>query len=104
MVEDAAFFEDASDDDLRSPPLSAAPLRAPDADDDAGWPHIQRLGDAIRCTIECDSAAAMLESWNQLRGEFGLDLTANSDCFTLRGEFESRFVLQERDFCLIPEF
>jgi len=40
------------------------------ADVSAAWPHIQKLGDSLRCTIECLTAADMLESWLRVREEF----------------------------------
>ena len=35
---------------------------------DQFWPLIENLGDALRCTIECDSDDAMLRSWQQVGG------------------------------------
>jgi len=58
-------------------------------DDDVCWPHIQRLGDAIRCTIECESAAAMLESWNQIREEFNVSTSAAGSLMRAGGRLKN---------------
>ena len=34
------------------------------------WPHVQQLGDCLRCTIECPDVHTMLRSWRRLRDVF----------------------------------
>ena len=34
------------------------------------WPHVQQLGDSLRCTIECPDVQSMLRSWRRLRAVF----------------------------------
>ena len=34
------------------------------------WPHVQQLGDCLRCTIECPDVQSMLRSWRRLRDVF----------------------------------
>ena len=36
----------------------------------SGWPYIQKLGDCLRCTVDCESSTEMLEAWEQIRAEF----------------------------------
>merc|ERR1712072_837985 len=36
------------------------------------WPHVQQLGDCLRCTIECPDVQSMLRSWKRLRSVFRL--------------------------------
>ena len=38
----------------------------------AAWPHIQKLGDSLRCTVECASGADMLDSWRRVQKEFDI--------------------------------
>lgn len=48
-------------------------------DEDRFWPLIENLGDALRCTIECDSDDAMLESWQQVQAEFKIEDITDGD-------------------------
>ena len=34
------------------------------------WPHVQQLGDCLRCTIECPDVQSMLRCWRRLRDVF----------------------------------
>ena len=34
------------------------------------WPHVQQLGDCLRCCIECPDVQSMLQSWRRLREVF----------------------------------
>ena len=43
------------------------------------WPLIENLGDALRCTIECDSDDAMLQSWEQVQREFKVEDCSDMD-------------------------
>lgn len=42
----------------------------------AGWPYVQKLGDCLRCTVDCETATEMLETWEQLKAEFDI----SDDC------------------------
>ena len=34
------------------------------------WPHIQKLGDCLRCTIECQSGEEVWQTWEQVEEHF----------------------------------
>ena len=34
------------------------------------WPHIQKLGDCLRCTIECQSGEEVWQTWEQVKEHF----------------------------------
>ena len=34
------------------------------------WPHVQQVGDCLRCTIECPDVQSMLRTWRRLREVF----------------------------------
>ena len=34
------------------------------------WPHIQKLGDCLRCTIECQSGEEVWQTWEQVEKHF----------------------------------
>jgi len=36
------------------------------------WPHIQNLGDSLRATVECASAADMFDAWKRVQAEFSI--------------------------------
>ena len=36
----------------------------------SNWPHVQQLGDCLRCTIECPDVHTMLRCWRRLRKTF----------------------------------
>ena len=43
-------------------------------DASAAWPHIQKLGDSLRCTVECVSGACMLDTWRRVQAEFDISV------------------------------
>ena len=34
------------------------------------WPYVQKLGDSLRCTIECEDDSHMLDAWRRVQKEF----------------------------------
>ena len=58
---------------------AAAVKAGGDASASAAWPHIQNLGDSLRCTVECFSAAEMLDTWRRVQAEFDVRTIESAD-------------------------
>ena len=62
-----AGYNDLKEEPLAEACAEAMQLQQPPS---SKWPHVQQLGDCLRCTIECPDVHTMLRSWRRLRDVF----------------------------------
>ena len=68
----ASWLDIAGHSDLKLGPLARACAEAMQLERPPSnkWPHVQQVGDCLRCTIECPDVQSMLRTWRRLREVF----------------------------------